>query len=222
MSISEKLSRCGSKVKALIRMGLVVLAIPVLALVSGCATNYEVPEVVGLTLMEAEHKLSEVKGAQLTVNVEEQYDNTVPEGVVISQAPQADTSVDINTEVLLVVSRGRLVGILEPGEQVDINLRVEVQEGSHVLTFDAEALADYLGLGGAPQPGYFYHPGNAVVQMVFSDTPFEDGSVTGEVFLGALRGPPMELLLTEPGFYAYRILLTDEEVSTEWVTVIID
>jgi len=62
-----------------------------------------VPDVVELPLEEAQAQLAEAK---LRYNVTEKFDDTVPEGVVMSQSPEAPTTAPKNSVVQLVVSKG--------------------------------------------------------------------------------------------------------------------
>jgi len=66
-----------------------------------------VPDVVGMALADARNAVETIDN--LTVSVSYQYDNTVPDGHVISQDPAGSTSVDLGTVVALVVSLGRPV-----------------------------------------------------------------------------------------------------------------
>jgi beta-lactam-binding protein with PASTA domain/tRNA A-37 threonylcarbamoyl transferase component Bud32 len=63
----------------------------------------EVPSVVGLTQDDASRAL---KGAGLKVNIQEQADNTVPRGTVITSSPPPGTKVNPGTTVTIVVSTG--------------------------------------------------------------------------------------------------------------------
>ena len=67
--------------------------------------RYAVPKLVGSTKAEAEHRLSEAKLA--LGKVSEAFNETVPQGQVISTSPAAATSVKRGTAVALVTSRGR-------------------------------------------------------------------------------------------------------------------
>lgn len=63
-----------------------------------------VPEVVGFTKEDAEKKLKELG---LNVMVEEEYDDNVEEEKVISQSLKKDESVAPNTEIKIVISKGK-------------------------------------------------------------------------------------------------------------------
>ncbi|MBM9461332.1 PASTA domain-containing protein [Nocardioides sp. zg-536] len=71
--------------------------------------RYDLPELAGLTLEEAESALGEVK--MLVGRVTEQYSETVPKGQVVSSKPsygtEAALDLPVNTAVSLVVSKGR-------------------------------------------------------------------------------------------------------------------
>ena len=67
------------------------------------AKHTKVPNVVGLTQDEAIEKL---KAATLGYKVKEEYDNKIKEGYVISTSEDADTVVEKNTTITIVVSRG--------------------------------------------------------------------------------------------------------------------
>jgi serine/threonine-protein kinase len=67
--------------------------------------RYAVPKLVGSTKAEAEHRLAEAKLA--LGKVSEAFNETVPQGQVISTSPAAATSVKRGTAVALVTSRGR-------------------------------------------------------------------------------------------------------------------
>lgn len=62
-----------------------------------------VPSVAGMPLEDAESALA---GQQLAARTEIRYDDTVPEGSVVSSEPAAGTEVKRADEILLVVSRG--------------------------------------------------------------------------------------------------------------------
>ncbi|HEY8448941.1 MAG TPA: PASTA domain-containing protein, partial [Bacillota bacterium] len=62
-----------------------------------------VPDVRGLTLRSAEIELTR---AGLSVEVERRHHPTVPEGLVISQSPEASTQVVVGTSVTITVSLG--------------------------------------------------------------------------------------------------------------------
>ena len=62
-----------------------------------------VPDVVELPLEEAQAQLAE---ARLRYNVTEKFDDTVPEGVVMRQSPEAPTTAPKNSVIQLVVSKG--------------------------------------------------------------------------------------------------------------------
>ncbi|MEO6143230.1 MAG: Stk1 family PASTA domain-containing Ser/Thr kinase [Dermatophilaceae bacterium] len=67
--------------------------------------RYAVPQLVGSTKAEAEHRLVEVK---LTLGkVTAAFSETVPQGQVISTSPKASTSVKRATAVAVVTSKGR-------------------------------------------------------------------------------------------------------------------
>lgn len=63
-----------------------------------------VPEVVGFTKEDAEKKLKELG---LNVMVEEEYDDNVEAGKVISQSLKKEESVAPNTEIKIVISKGK-------------------------------------------------------------------------------------------------------------------
>ena len=67
------------------------------------AKHTKVPNVVGLIQDEAIEKL---KAATLGYKVKEEYDNKIKEGYVISTSEDADTVVEKNTTITIVVSRG--------------------------------------------------------------------------------------------------------------------
>jgi beta-lactam-binding protein with PASTA domain/tRNA A-37 threonylcarbamoyl transferase component Bud32 len=77
----------------------------VAVVVSKGPERYDVPDVVGSTLAEATTRLEEVNLARGEVT--EEYDEQVPEGQVLSTAPDVGSSQKPGTEVALVVSRGR-------------------------------------------------------------------------------------------------------------------
>jgi len=99
-----------------VRAGLVLAADPpagrevsrgftVTLTVSQGQERYAVPKLVGSTKAEAEHRLAEAKLA--LGKVSEAFNETVPQGQVISTSPAAATSVKRGTAVALVTSRGR-------------------------------------------------------------------------------------------------------------------
>lgn len=71
-----------------------------------------VPDVSGQSEEEATASLTD---ARLTPLQEEEYSDTVPEGTVISQTPEAGIDIDHSSEVTIVVSLGR-----EPVEAPDV------------------------------------------------------------------------------------------------------
>lgn len=72
--------------------------------ISGNPVNVTVPNVVGKTLQEA---ISTITASGLTQGqTSETCSNSVPQGSVISQSPQAGTSVPAGTQVSLVISSG--------------------------------------------------------------------------------------------------------------------
>ena len=74
----------------------------ILLILTGCPTIVNVPDVVGLSLIEAEPEI--LRFNLLVGTVTEQYDPSVTPGIVISQSPPAGTPVNIGTAVDLVVS----------------------------------------------------------------------------------------------------------------------
>jgi serine/threonine-protein kinase len=67
--------------------------------------RYSVPQLAGRTQADAEQR---IKDQKLTVGpVSKAYNETVPEGQVISTSPAADTQVKRASEVTLVISQGR-------------------------------------------------------------------------------------------------------------------
>jgi len=67
--------------------------------------RYSVPQLTGRTQADAEQRIADQK---LTVGpVSKAYDETVPEGQVISTSPAANTMVKRASEVTLVISQGR-------------------------------------------------------------------------------------------------------------------
>jgi eukaryotic-like serine/threonine-protein kinase len=67
--------------------------------------RYNVPQVTGRTQTDAEQRIVD---QNLTIGpVSKAYDETVPEGQVISSSPAADTRVKRASEVTLVISQGR-------------------------------------------------------------------------------------------------------------------
>ncbi len=67
------------------------------------ADQTKVPKLKGLTRQEA---IEELKKATLGYRFEEEYDNTVEEGTVISASKEEGDIVDKNTTITLVISRG--------------------------------------------------------------------------------------------------------------------
>lgn len=67
------------------------------------ANHTKVPELEGIPQEEAIEKL---KNATLGYKIEQEYDNKVTEGYVISASKEAGEIVEINTTITLVVSRG--------------------------------------------------------------------------------------------------------------------
>lgn len=99
-------------------------------LVSKGVEKVVVPRLVELRISEVNKKL---KDARLNLgNVVEQYHDTIPEGQVISQTPSPNASVPHDSEVGLVVSKGR-----EP---------VVIPDLSGKTTEEIKALIDPLGL----------------------------------------------------------------------------
>jgi uncharacterized protein YjdB/serine/threonine protein kinase len=66
-------------------------------------SSVKIPDVSGKTVEEAKEILT---AAGLTVAVEEEYSDTVPEGSVISQDPPADSDMEPGSKVTITASRG--------------------------------------------------------------------------------------------------------------------
>ena len=116
-------------------------------------TTVAVPNVVGMTLDEANSTLS---SAKLTpIEKEVQITGTVPAGQVISQEPAADTQVDKNSEVLLITE----------GEEP----KVEVPDVVKRLVADAKTRITEKGLS-VVEKSTEVTPGLEVNQVV-SQTP---------------------------------------------------
>lgn len=77
---------------------------PVTVVVSDGVEQVQVPQVVGEDADAAEQVLTE---GRLATSIEESYSETVAEGLVISQSPEAGATVDHDSTVNLVISKGR-------------------------------------------------------------------------------------------------------------------
>jgi formylglycine-generating enzyme required for sulfatase activity len=77
-----------------------------------------VPNVTGMTLAEAEVSIN---AASLVIGIiTRDYNDTIPSGSVISSAPAAGSTVDIDSSVDLLISRGH--NIFEPANMVWVNI----------------------------------------------------------------------------------------------------
>jgi len=65
----------------------------------------KVPDVSGLTVVEAQKKLKKV-GLKISEDIEEKYDNDIEEGKVIKTKPGIGISVKENKEIILIMSLG--------------------------------------------------------------------------------------------------------------------
>lgn len=118
-----------------------VMALVIGVFFTGCfkpEKKITVPDVVGMTQAAAE---SAILDADLTVgNVKEQYSDTVSSGKIISQNPEAETSVSANSAVALAVSKGA-EGIADPDgggdtSPVDVTHPVDDTQGEVTESID--------------------------------------------------------------------------------------
>ncbi len=75
----------------------------VILAVSSGSEGSSIPDVTGITKAEAKVK---IEGAGFTMNETEANSDTVPEGKVISQSPEAGTSAESGAEVTVIISKG--------------------------------------------------------------------------------------------------------------------
>jgi len=121
---------------------------PVTLIVSRGTELKRVPSVVGRTQAEAD---STLKGEGFAVKVTEEFSDTVAQGTVIRQSPEAGVSLEVGAEVTIVVSKGEesievpnvidqteeeaVTTLEEAGFDVRINYQVSPDDGV-VLTQD--------------------------------------------------------------------------------------
>lgn len=131
------------------------------------ATNYvNIPNVVNLPQGEAE---SAITKAQLTVGeVTQQWDNTIPQGNIISSNPKASSRVKKNSKVDLVVSNGK--------EQVEIS--------------------DYTGMDYETVRAQLREAGFIVESRLFATTPDKVGKILAQSEAAGSRLVPERTTIT--------------------------
>ncbi|MDD2377258.1 MAG: Stk1 family PASTA domain-containing Ser/Thr kinase [Bacilli bacterium] len=92
----------------LILIGAFVIIFPKLTEVP----EVEIPDVAGLSVVDAEKKLKKL-GLSVSTDIEEKYDNEIEEGMVITTKPKPGQSVKKNKEVTLILSLGSNTFLLE-------------------------------------------------------------------------------------------------------------
>jgi serine/threonine-protein kinase len=135
--------------------------------------RYPVPDVTGMELAAAKGELEQVK-----LKLKEgkgQYSDTVPQGVVISTSPKANTSLKPGETVTVVVSKGRA-----PITVPDLN-------GKNIN--EARAQLQQLGLAAVEQ----YKDSDQPADTVIGQSPKAGSGVEkdAEVKLEVSKGPPL-------------------------------
>jgi eukaryotic-like serine/threonine-protein kinase len=135
--------------------------------------RYPVPDVTGMELSAARGELEQVK-LKLKEG-EGKYSDTVPQGVVISTNPKADTSLKPGATVTVVVSKGRAPITVPDLSGKNIN--------------DARAQLQQLGLAAVEQ----YKDSDQPADTVIGQTPKAGSGVEkdAEVKLDVSKGPPL-------------------------------
>ena len=150
-------------------------AIPVDLVVSSGPEEVVVPEVSGLSEREAITELTEVG---LLFTVDEEFNQDVPEGVVIRQDPEAGSDAIVGDTVLLVVSLGRqpvevpdLTNMTEQEATQALNERNLIINVSNSRQPVADQGQDGLVVDQIPDPGTTVDQGDTVTVTLGEYTP---------------------------------------------------
>jgi len=150
-------------------------AIPVDLVVSSGPEEVVVPEVSGLSEREAITELTEVG---LLFTVDEEFNQDVPEGVVIRQDPEAGSDAIVGDTVLLVVSLGRqpvevpdLTNMTEQEATQALNERNLIINVSNSRQPVADEGQDGLVVDQIPDPGTTVDQGDTVTVTLGEYTP---------------------------------------------------
>jgi len=138
---------------------------PVTIVVSRGTELKRVPSVVGKTQAEAD---STLKGEGFAVKVTEEFSDTVAQGTVIRQSPEAGVSLEVGSEVTIVVSKGvesiEVPGVIDMTEDEAISTLEDA--GFDVLVNYQESPDDGIVLYQDPVPGATAQRGDRVTIWV--------------------------------------------------------
>lgn len=108
----------------------------VVTLFIGAAEEREiVPEVIGLTLEDAEAQL---EALGFTPSIERAFDESVPEGSIISQNPRAGEEVNLGLRVEIVVSQGPSQVEIPELKNREVNVAFDVLKNSGFIDYLAQ------------------------------------------------------------------------------------
>jgi serine/threonine-protein kinase len=131
---------------------------PVDLVVSAGPAPRQVPSVIGLTVEEARTALAEVT---LELAVEEEFSETVAEGLIISATPEADTQVGRGSTVVAVVSLGRPFVAVPDVRDLSITEAISLLDAAgFTVAIDGDASADVLAT--RPQQGEQVRSGSEI------------------------------------------------------------
>ena len=130
------------------------------------ATTYTVPNVVSLTQADADKAI--YASGLMVGKITQQPSDTVPQGVVISQSPEALTSAPANSKVDLVVSSGK-----EKAADVKVpDLKGKTQEEAEKALKEA----GLVGVPSNPEETTEVDPGKVFKQSIAAGTTVKEGT----------------------------------------------
>lgn len=136
----EKSGISKGKIAALVigAIAIIAAAIAVVSMLTATPESRAVPNLVGMTQEEAEKSIQQNYKDYFTLEVDEEYSDSVDEGDVISQDPTQGTLKEQGTVITIKVSKGK-----EPAKEV------EVPDLKNLTPEEAEAKLAELNLVGA-------------------------------------------------------------------------
>jgi hypothetical protein len=111
--IADNSGKYPKKTKAIIALVISILVMPMMAVVvaisGGTSTKPVMPDVTGLEYYDARTEINNSSSYSLTINKEEEYSDTVEEGLVIRSTPDIGEELTSDTEITLYISKGKQI-----------------------------------------------------------------------------------------------------------------